>query len=70
MAIDLYTGNEEPGLPPLEATRLRDCFCVRPKGALGTVGWINGLPWEARFVKASSEREAIAKVRKQGGGHG
>ena len=33
------------------ATRLRNCWAIRPKGALGTCGWINGIPWQVVYVK-------------------
>ena len=32
------------------ATRLRDCWVLRPKGQLGTMGW-SPIPWTAVFVK-------------------
>jgi len=35
----------------LTATRLRDCWAIRPKGCLGTCGWINGAGWEVKYVK-------------------
>lgn len=35
----------------LEATRLRTSWCIRPVGCLGTCGWIDGVPWTAKFVK-------------------
>jgi hypothetical protein len=35
----------------LEATRLRNCWALRPVGALGTCGWINGVPWTVQYVK-------------------
>lgn len=35
----------------LVATRLRDCWVIRPAGCLGTCGWINGVAWTAVFVK-------------------
>ena len=35
----------------LTAVRLRDCWAIRPKGALGTCGWINGVPWTVQYVK-------------------
>lgn len=33
------------------ATRLRTCWALRPVGALGTCGWVKGVPWTVRFVK-------------------
>ena len=35
----------------LEATRLRTCWAIKPVGALGTCGWINGKPWTVQYVK-------------------
>ena len=35
----------------LEATRLRNCWALRPVGALGTCGWINGVAWTVQYVK-------------------
>jgi len=32
------------------ATRLRNCWAIRPVGALGTCGWINGKPWTVQYV--------------------
>jgi hypothetical protein len=49
---------------PLEYENIgKGSFVVRPPGTLGTVGWIDGHPWQARFVK--SEREAKALVEKK-----
>ena len=36
-----------------EITRLRTWHCVRPEGALGTCGWINGVGWDARFFRTA-----------------
>lgn len=33
------------------ATRLRNVWAIRPKGALGTCGWINGIPWTVTYLK-------------------
>jgi hypothetical protein len=35
----------------LEATKLRNCWALRPVGALGTCGWIDGKPWTVQYVK-------------------
>lgn len=44
----------------LEATELRaGYFAVRPKGALGTHGWINNRPWEVQYIKAASAEKAV-----------
>jgi hypothetical protein len=32
------------------ATRLRDCWVIRPKGAVGTSGW-SPVPWTAWYTK-------------------
>lgn len=43
----------------LEATHLRDNrYAVRPKGALGTCGWINGKAWQVVYVRARNAAEA------------
>jgi hypothetical protein len=47
----------------LEATKLGNCWAVRPKGGLGTMGW-SPFPWTAMFVKAPDELVAIAKCKK------
>lgn len=47
----------------LEATHLRDnLFAVRPIGALGTAGWINGKPWTVKYVRADSAEAALRKA--------
>ena len=33
------------------ATRLRDCWAIRPKGVCGTCGWVNGVAWTVKYVK-------------------
>lgn len=54
----------EPLLEPLEATELNTGkWVVRPKGCLGTMGWIEGKAWTARYVEASSAKEALEIVR-------
>lgn len=50
-----------PGLE-LEATRLSNCWAVRPKGALGTMGW-SPVPWTVVYVKAATESDAIRRAR-------
>ena len=35
----------------LVAVRLRTCWAIRPRGALGTCGWINGEPWTVWYTK-------------------
>lgn len=58
----MSTANDTGGLPPLEATYLRgNRWAVRPKGNLGTCGWINGIPWTVRYVNARSAEEAVRK---------
>jgi len=34
----------------LDATKLRKGWVIRPVGALGTCGWINGQPWTVKYV--------------------
>lgn len=47
----------------LEATHLRDRrYAVRPKGCLGTCGWIGDFAWTVVYVNARSEREAVRKA--------
>lgn len=43
----------QPAPKPIEwtATRLRTSWAIRPAGALGTCGWIDGVPWTVRYVK-------------------
>ena len=33
------------------ATRLRNGWALRPKGTVGTCGWINGKPWQVIYTK-------------------
>ena len=37
-------------------------YVVRPKGALGTHGWIKGKPWQVQYIKADSAEQAIEKA--------
>lgn len=51
----------------LEATHLRDNrYAVRPKGCLGTCGWISykdaSIPWTVIYVNARNETEALRKA--------
>ena len=47
----------------LEATEIRPSeYAVRPKGALGTHGWIKGKPWQVQYIKANSAEQAIEKA--------
>lgn len=47
----------------LEATHLRNNrYAVRPKGCLGTCGWIEGKPWTVIYVSARSSVEALKKA--------
>ena len=47
----------------LEATEIRPSeYAVRPKGALGTHGWIKGKPWQVQYIKANSAEQAIKKA--------
>ena len=51
----------------LEATQIRGQhrYAVRPKGQLGTCGWYPSA-WTVAYVTAVSEKEAIAKAKRQG----
>ena len=46
----------------LEAVRLRDCWAVRPEGAIGTHGNTNGVPWTVMYVRSSTADQAIDKA--------
>ena len=53
-----------------EATHLRDdSYAVRPKGALGTCGWINGIAWTVVYVTAYSQRFGYPEGRGSGVHH-
>lgn len=45
----------------LEATRLRDCWAVRPEGQLGTCGFYP-VPWTVAYVRSSTAEQAINKA--------
>jgi len=48
----------------MEAVYLRDnLWAVRPKGALGTCGWINGIAWTVQYIRAKSAEEALRKAK-------
>ena len=49
---------------PLHAERLRTCWAVHPVGALGTCGWIDGIPWTVIYAQARTEREALARAER------
>ena len=50
----------------LEATHLRDRrYAVRPEGAVGTCGWIDGQPWQVIYVTAASPEQAVARAQKR-----
>lgn len=45
-----------------EATHLRgNRYAIRPRGALGTCGWINGEAWNVVYINARSAPEAMLK---------
>lgn len=47
----------------MKATHLRGrLYAVRPLGALGTCGWIDGRAWIVIYVTARSASEAITKA--------
>ena len=47
----------------LEAAHLKDNkYAVRPAGALGTCGWIEGQPWDIMYVHANSPEDAVEKA--------
>ncbi len=46
-----------------EATYLGDNrYAVRPKGALGTCGWIANTPWDVQYIKAAHASKALHKA--------
>ena len=48
----------------MTATRLREnLWAVRPKGSLGTCGWIGGKSWTVQYVRAQSADEALRKAK-------
>lgn len=48
----------------MTATRLREnLWAVRPKGSLGTCGWIDGKAWTVKYVRAQSAEEALRKMK-------
>lgn len=49
----------------MEALHLRGTlYAVRPIGACGTCGWINGKAWTVQYVHARNAAEALRKVQK------
>jgi hypothetical protein len=38
-------------------------WAVRPVGALGTHGWIDGKAWAVVYIRANTEKQAIARVK-------
>lgn len=55
---------EQKELPPLAAERLRGAaYVVRPAGALGPCGWINGKAWTAVTLLAWSADGAVRRAR-------
>lgn len=50
----------------LEATHLRGRrWAVRPVGACGTCGWIDGKPWTVFYVTADSAFAAVRYVERR-----
>ena len=47
----------------LGATRVSDCWAVRPKDALGTCGF-HPVAWTVQYIKAASPAIAIARAKK------
>lgn len=49
-----------------EITELRTSVVVRPQGCLGTMGWIDGKAWDARFFKSRAKAQTwISKQTKR-----
>lgn len=44
-----------------EMTPVNRGVIVRPAGCLGTVGWINGVGWEARFFRNAAQAQRWIK---------
>lgn len=40
----------------------KDRYLVRPKGYLGTCGWVGGWAWQAIVVNAANPEQALRKV--------
>ena len=38
-----------------------NCYAIRPAGALGTCGWINGEAWTVVYITAKSAPAAMLK---------
>jgi hypothetical protein len=48
-----------------EAEPLRSgTYVIRPEGTLGTMGWVNGIPWTAEFVKGHQVKRALEKYQR------
>lgn len=48
----------------MEAVHLRDnLWAVRPKGALGACGWVEGKAWTVQYIRARSAEEALRKAK-------
>ncbi len=51
----------------LEATHMRGrLYAVRPRGTLGTCGWINNQPWSVEYITAQSCEDAVRKIKRRG----
>jgi len=48
----------------LEVERLRTCWVVRPKGQLGTHGWVDGKAWSAYFSRAATAERALVEAKR------
>ena len=57
-----YLNPELEAIALLEHTPSKACWCIRPKGCLGTCGWINGKAWKAVYIKAKTPEKAILKA--------
>lgn len=62
--IGLAATAERKTLPPLVGTELRNCVAIRPQGAIGTCGWINGTAWQVCYVtKREAKKRGIRMER-------
>lgn len=41
-----------------------DTYIIRPEGALGTCGWIQGKPWDIWYVKPKEAQRALREYQR------
>lgn len=42
--------------------RAAGVYAIRPKGALGTCGWVDGRPWQVRYVNHKNLPRSVAII--------